>query len=609
MLKYISVIMAMNAVTALAGTIYVNSSLGSDAWDGRCEVWDGHSCGPKATIQAGIDAADAGDEVLIADGTYRGAGNKELDFGGKAVTLRSGTGNPTACVIDCNRDGGAFYFHSGEDAASIVRDLTVRGANSDTGAVYCYNSSPSLVNCTFTGGTSNNGGGVFCEDNSSPLLIDCTVSNNLANCGGGVACSLNSSPMLANCTVRDNRAAYGAGVWCSQSSNPILTDCLVTGNTNGDFGAGVDCYNSSPVLINCTISENCTLYGGGAMHFDGSTGTVIHCSILNNIGGDTAGGIYCIYDANPTFIDCIIAGNTCTNRGGGIFCHYATATLTNCTLAGNSAAFGGGLECLPSSSPTLTNCTIMGNMASACGGGLHCYESSPILTNCLISDNSAVDSGGGLYSEYHANPVLTNCTITHNTADIGGGLTCTLDSSPLLTNCILWADSPTEICLESGSPAIAYTDLQDGWIGLGNIDADPLFRDPDGPDGDPGTYADNDYRLSSGSPCVDAGEPDFAPGPHTTDLDGCKRLWDGDGDSLLRVDMGAFEYGAFRFGDLNCDGSLNGYDIDPLVLALTDAAAYAQQYPACDRMLADVNGDGAVNGYDIDPFVLLLAAG
>jgi hypothetical protein len=59
-------------------------------------------------------------------------------------------------------------------------------------------------------------------------------------------------------------------------------------------------------------------------------------------------------------------------------------------------------------------------------------------------------------------------------------------------------------------------------------------------------------------------------------------------------------------GDLNCDGVINGYDIDPFVLALTGPAEYAAQFADCDYMLADCNGDGYVNGYDIDPFVQLL---
>jgi hypothetical protein len=62
-------------------------------------------------------------------------------------------------------------------------------------------------------------------------------------------------------------------------------------------------------------------------------------------------------------------------------------------------------------------------------------------------------------------------------------------------------------------------------------------------------------------------------------------------------------------GDLNCDGVVNGYDIDPFVVALTDATQYAQLYPDCNRMAGDINCDGDVNGYDIDPFVACLTAG
>jgi hypothetical protein len=62
-------------------------------------------------------------------------------------------------------------------------------------------------------------------------------------------------------------------------------------------------------------------------------------------------------------------------------------------------------------------------------------------------------------------------------------------------------------------------------------------------------------------------------------------------------------------GDLNCDGCLNVFDIDPFVVALTDSDAYAATYPDCDRSLADINLDGVVNTFDIDPFVVLLSGG
>jgi hypothetical protein len=72
---------------------------------------------------------------------------------------------------------------------------------------------------------------------------------------------------------------------------------------------------------------------------------------------------------------------------------------------------------------------------------------------------------------------------------------------------------------------------------------------------------------------------------------------------------GAAAGAAVLTGDLNCDGLINSFDIDPFVLALTSPAAYALAFPGCDINHADINGDGAVNAFDIDPFVLLLTSG
>jgi outer membrane protein assembly factor BamB len=84
----------------------------------------------------------------------------------------------------------------------------------------------------------------------------------------------------------------------------------------------------------------------------------------------------------------------------------------------------------------------------------------------------------------------------------------------------------------------------------------------------------------------------------------------GAGGTLVVCGMGT-DIRAYRTprGDLNCDGELNAFDIDPFVLALTDPASYAGMYPACDEMYADINADGVVNAFDIDPFVALLTGG
>ena len=65
----------------------------------------------------------------------------------------------------------------------------------------------------------------------------------------------------------------------------------------------------------------------------------------------------------------------------------------------------------------------------------------------------------------------------------------------------------------------------------------------------------------------------------------------------------------FDLGDLNCDGSFNGADVDPFFAALGSPANYTAAFPTCDVMLGDMNADGAVNGADIDAFFAALGGG
>ena len=147
-----------------------------------------------ATIQAAIDAAADGDVVIIAPDTYTGDGNRDIDFLGKAVTVRSIDPNDpniiAATIINCNGTEAephrGFYFHSGEDCNSVVSGFTItNGYANRGGGIYCVSSNPTLIKCIFSGNSSRyDGGGVY-NYASSPTISNCTFSKNSAGEEGG----------------------------------------------------------------------------------------------------------------------------------------------------------------------------------------------------------------------------------------------------------------------------------------------------------------------------------------------------------------------------------------------------------------------------------------
>ncbi|MGD8454448.1 MAG: right-handed parallel beta-helix repeat-containing protein [Phycisphaerae bacterium] len=468
--------------------------------------------GTYFTIQSAIVAAQPGDEVVIAQGTYTGLGNKDLDFLGKAITVRSTDPDDPAVVagtvIDCENSGIGFTFASGEDPDSILAGVTITHGHGDAGgAVACYGSSPTFVNCVFSQNVALEGGGLFC-DYSDPTLIGCTITDNTCH--------------------QPSAWSDGGGISFYYECHPVLTNCRISGNS---------------------VSGRLA-YGGGLYFFAGGSLTMTNCTIDNNV------------------------------------------------LNGTERAYGGAIDGAAQTDLTLANCTIRDNSITsidiAAGGGIHGCWGQLLAVGCWMTGNSvsAGSARGGAIS--FTQLTLTNCTIAGNSVtgdDARFGGVC---GTPLTVGCIVWGNEPLGL---PSSAAVTFSDIEGGFAGQGNIDAAPLFVDP----------GNGDYHLSAGSPCIDAGDPSYVPQPGETDLDGQYRLWDGDGNGVAIVDMGADEFGSYVFGDLNCDGAVDNFDLSALVLALTNPQAYAATYPHCSAVLADINHDGAVDNFDIPPFLALLA--
>ena len=235
------------------------------------------------------------------------------------------------------------------------------------------------------------------------------------------------------------------------------------------------------------------------------------------------------------------------------------------------------------------------------------------MLDCLIANNLATSgwgAGAGLYTrrDYEwARTDVINCTFADNRAPNGyGGGFFSGSTNEALTSCIFWGnadldgiDESAQIHRTTDLLAVDYCCVEGltGELGgIGNIGDDPLFAD---------AAPRPTTTLPPASPCVDAGDP-YADFAGRSDLDGEFRVWDGDDDGAARIDIGVDEFGSFLYGDLNCDGDANMFDIAPLVLAISDVDAYELMFPGCQPLLADANGDGSVNTFDIDPFVDIL---
>ena len=258
------------------------------------------------TIQAAINACVGGDVVVVANGTYTGGGNKDLDFGGRAITVRSAGGDPVKCIIDCGGSGRGFYFHSGETSSAIVQGLTIRNGYVSSlggGGIYCGGASPAISNCMITANRAYSSGGGLYISGSSSVIANNTITCNSAPYGAGLEVTNGSTPMIANNTIMGNRASVAGGGLDLETAFPSIANTIVAFNSSGisQYAGGFP-----------TLWNNC-VYGNSAYNYSGltdPTGTNGNISADPAIAGRMYGGWHLQPDS-----PCVGAGNNASVYG------------------------------------------------------------------------------------------------------------------------------------------------------------------------------------------------------------------------------------------------------------------------------------------------------
>ncbi len=273
--------------------------------------------GDAPTIQAAIDSAVSGstvpgDTVLLADGTYTGEGNWQINYNGKIIVVHSESGEPELCVIDCHGLTWGFRFVSGEGPGAVLEGVTVtNGSTGSASAVQISASSPTLRNCIFSNNYSSpppgvaGGGAMFIKGN---ILIvtnieDCKFIGNSSFGSGGAAVISEASVSFDGCEFYNNwsNAGNGGAIYTNISSWASFYHCTFAENSAspGGLGGAIGVSSSNILLDNTIIAFSAE---GEAVYCMGTYSVGVNCcDIYGNAGGDWVGCLSGLAGSNGNF--------------------------------------------------------------------------------------------------------------------------------------------------------------------------------------------------------------------------------------------------------------------------------------------------------------------
>ncbi len=537
-------------------------------------------------LHAALAAAGPGDEVWVASGTY----------------VPSTTDSTVSFVVPSGI--GLYGGFAGNETARSQRDpdANVTVLSGDVGGDDTFDGSQWVL---VFGDLGNSGHVLDATGVDASTVIDgFTISQGWI----GPAGTISTNPLL-----------WGSGLYMPGGSATVRNCRFLSNRAAFGPGAGAYVYDGSPVFENCRFEYNtCHIADGGGLFTGGDGSPIVRDTLFaynsitfDNI--DNVGGGWDNETTGPALVErCRFIGNSVlpffvyggVGYGGGFNSFSGGCDVRDCEFINNRAPVGGGMITWADSK--VTNSLFAGNWApeqpdvggfdqGGIGGGLAIFsfaQRSAIVTNCTITANRTDGEGGGAVGIASGLLDMRNCIIYDNTTthpDFAGYSRAEIAGFFELTRC--------DVRGIFGPPAVGE-DIPDPGTYPTEIDADPLFVDPSG----------GDYRLSTGSPAIDAGYNDLVPAWATTDLDGNQRFVDDPatpdtGIGNPPVDLGAYEFGVAATGCNPADL------VEPFgVLDLADIGAFVTGFTAQDP-IADLDGNGVYDLADINLFITSFLAG
>ena len=326
-------------------------------------VLNSQGTGDFSTIQDAIDAAVDGDEIVLEDGGYAGEGNHNLRFDGKAITLRSASGDPDQCVlvgIDANRGWGIWgiTFDAGEGPDSVLDGIGFWGFACGSGDVDCpgvavlaEGASPTIrsVHVTLSSFASQ-APVVFRDSQSFVEGLRVTQSDK------GIA-AIGSTLTLEDCLIESNSSVESSGVGViSYNSNITIRSSRIRGNVQEfhgqpEGGAGIFASNSTLLIEDTEITDNESKYGGAILLKNHCALTIRRSTIAGNraieggaiytgLSGFGRGGSSSDVTLEHTIVraNCAdVAGTEDASFGGTVFGMVDCSSVDTARMAGIAA--------------------------------------------------------------------------------------------------------------------------------------------------------------------------------------------------------------------------------------------------------------------------------